>query len=130
MDTTTEQGNVIRVTCRAYTKPGGCMTQVLAYVHTNCPCRIASTLVGTFDNLADAEKLAAEKMRGSHRSFRHCTKSTPLREQAQPADTTAEQVEVSEGTWHGAWITADADTGQQLTLDGTRPDAQQGALFA
>ncbi|WP_329148258.1 hypothetical protein OIU91_19765 [Streptomyces sp. NBC_01456] len=36
--------------------------------------------------------------------------------------------EQGEATWQGAWI-ADED-GQQLTFDGTRPDCQQGTLFA
>lgn len=132
--TTTEQQNVIRVAARAYTRPGGCVTSVRAYVHVNCDCRIASTLVGTYDNVADAEKQAAEE--ASHGiPVRRCTKSQPIREQAtaeiELADTVAavEQAEAAEGTWRGAWLTVDED-GQQLTLDGTRPDAQQGCLFA
>ena len=38
-----------------------------------------------------------------------------------------EQAEADEGTWRGRWI--GAEPGQQLTLDGTRPDGQQGRLF-
>ena len=38
-----------------------------------------------------------------------------------------EQAEAADGTWRGKWI--GAEPAQQLTLDGTRPDGQQGALF-
>ncbi|MFD8545026.1 hypothetical protein [Streptomyces sp. NPDC059649] len=40
----------------------------------------------------------------------------------------AELDESTETTWHEAWL-ADED-GQQLTLDGTRPNGQQGNLFS
>ncbi|PSJ29814.1 hypothetical protein B7P34_04700 [Streptosporangium nondiastaticum] len=73
------EANVVRVAIRAHRAPGGGRTRLLAYVHTNCTCRLASTLVGTFDNLAEAEALAAG---ATPERFRHCTKSTPIREQA------------------------------------------------
>lgn len=39
------------------------------------------------------------------------------------------QAEAADGTWRGEWITS-GEEGQQLTLAGIRPDAQQGCLFA
>lgn len=46
----------------------------------------------------------------------------------QPAPTAGEDDDTD--TWRGQWLTASTNPGQQLTLDGVRPDAQQGALFA
>ncbi|MBI0374741.1 hypothetical protein JBE27_00225 [Streptomyces albiflaviniger] len=41
---------------------------------------------------------------------------------------TVEQAEANDGTWRGKWI--GAESAQQLTLDGPRPDRQEGALFS
>ncbi|ARX85642.1 hypothetical protein SMD44_05106 [Streptomyces alboflavus] len=38
--------------------------------------------------------------------------------------------EAADGTWRGAWIGTAPEKGQQLTLDGAGPDAEQGALFS
>ncbi|QKW08056.1 hypothetical protein HUT18_18385 [Streptomyces sp. NA04227] len=43
------------------------------------------------------------------------------------AVTAVEQSEAADGTWRREWI--GAEPSQQLTLDGTEPDGQQGALF-
>ncbi|MEX2984561.1 hypothetical protein [Streptomyces sp. C36] len=88
-----EQANVIRVSIRAHRAPGGGRMRLLAYVHTNCGCSLASTLVGAFDNLAEAEALAAG---ATPERFRHCTKSTPIREQAPAVEAEAPAAEHQE----------------------------------
>lgn len=84
------EANVVRVAVRAHRAPGGGRIRLLAYVHTNCACRLASTLVGQFDNLPEAEALAAG---ATPEHFRHCTKSTPIREQAPAVEAEAPAVE-------------------------------------
>ncbi|MCA6093475.1 hypothetical protein LE181_15065 [Streptomyces sp. SCA3-4] len=87
------EANVVRVAVRAHRAPGGCRIRLLAYVHTNCACRLASTLVGTFDNMAEAEALAAG---ATPERFRHCTKSTPIREQQPVVEAEVSVVEHQE----------------------------------
>ncbi|XVV35000.1 hypothetical protein ACQPXT_13530 [Streptomyces sp. CA-100214] len=73
MNTTTIAKDVIRVATRAYTN--GSVKGLRTYLHVNCGCRIASTLMGTYDNLADARRKAAELVEGSGDTYRQCSKS-------------------------------------------------------
>ncbi|MFJ4627139.1 hypothetical protein [Streptomyces sp. NPDC088847] len=76
MSTTTK--DVIRVATRAYTKPHGSVTGTRTYVHVNCDCKIASTLMGTYDNLAEANRKAA-KLVDAGDTYKRCSKSGPVK---------------------------------------------------
>ncbi|WP_406321027.1 hypothetical protein [Streptomyces sp. NBC_00519] len=72
-------------------------------------------------------------------SGRVCKNCTGVRDaldaflaEAELADTVeaVTEAESADGTWRGAWIGTAPEGGQQLTLDGAAPDAEQGALFS
>ncbi|WP_328427869.1 hypothetical protein [Streptomyces sp. NBC_00443] len=79
MSTTTAK-DVIRVATRAYTN--GSVKGLRTYLHINCGCRIASTLMGTYDNLDDARRKAAELVEGTGDTYRTCSKSGLVKAQA------------------------------------------------
>lgn len=64
--------DVIRVATRAYTN--GSVKGVRTYLHINCDCRIASTLMGTYSTLADANRKANELLSAGDYA-RTCSKS-------------------------------------------------------
>ncbi len=76
MSTTTTK-DVLRVATRAYRN--GSVRGVRTYLHINCGCRIASSLMGTYDNLADARRKAAELVDGTGDHYRQCSKSGPVK---------------------------------------------------
>ncbi|MER0476846.1 hypothetical protein ABR737_00495 [Streptomyces sp. Edi2] len=86
--------DTIRVATRAHRKAGDCAISKITTVHVNCACRIASTLVGTFETLPDAEQCASDQVRGTGRSYRQCPKST------EPASCRPAQDDV-EAPFHG-----------------------------
>lgn len=78
MSTTTK--DVIRVATRAYTN--GSVKGVRTYLHVNCGCRIASTLMGTYDNITDGRRKAAELVEGTGDTYRLCSKSGHVKAEA------------------------------------------------
>lgn len=64
--------DVIRVATRGYTN--GSVKGVRTYLHINCDCRIASTLMGTYSTLADANRKANELLSAGDYA-RTCSKS-------------------------------------------------------
>ncbi|MEV7157268.1 hypothetical protein AB0N77_22015 [Streptomyces misionensis] len=80
MSTTTAAKDVIRVATRAYRN--GSVKGVRTYLHINCGCRIASSLMGTYDNIADGRRKAAELVDGTGDYYRQCSKSGLVKEQA------------------------------------------------
>ncbi|MGA5202765.1 hypothetical protein [Streptomyces variegatus] len=79
MSTTTAK-DVIRVATRAYTN--GSVKGVRTYLHINCGCRIASSLMGTYNNLDDARRKANELVEGTGDHYRQCSKSGLVKAQA------------------------------------------------
>jgi hypothetical protein len=79
MSTTTAK-DVIRVATRAYTN--GSVKGIRTYLHVNCGCRIASTLMGTYDNIADGRRKAAELVEGTGDTYRLCSKSGHVKAEA------------------------------------------------
>ncbi|MBK3630985.1 hypothetical protein JHN59_40630 [Streptomyces sp. MBT49] len=79
MSTTTAK-DVIRVATRAYTN--GSVRGVRTYLHINCACRIASSLMGRYDNIDAGRRKAAELVEGTGDHYRQCSKSGLIKEQA------------------------------------------------
>jgi hypothetical protein len=79
MSTTTAK-DVIRVATRAYRN--GSVRGVRTYLHTNCGCQIASSLMGTYDNIEDARRKGAELVEGTGDYYRTCSKSGLVKAQA------------------------------------------------
>ncbi|MGW7708297.1 hypothetical protein [Streptomyces sp. NPDC054771] len=83
---------VIRVAVRAYRPSRSAATQMRALLHRNCLCRVAATLVGTFDNMEDARRCATER---GHQGppVGECMSSRPLTRTDAPAveEATAEE---------------------------------------
>lgn len=84
-----QPADVVRVATRGYRKPGGCAVELRTTVHANCPCRIGATLIGTYATMAEAEKVAADQVRGSGRTYGHCIWSRPLNSPAAAPDAEA-----------------------------------------
>ncbi|MFD8509666.1 hypothetical protein ACFV27_00770 [Streptomyces antimycoticus] len=82
MGTTAPATDVIRVATRAYTRPHGSMTGTRTYLHINCDCKIKSTLMGTYHNLDDARRKAAELVEGTGVVYKECSKSGPVKAEA------------------------------------------------
>ncbi|MFJ5815005.1 hypothetical protein ACIQGT_14055 [Streptomyces sp. NPDC093108] len=85
---------VIRVAVRAYRPSRSAATQMRALLHRNCLCRVAATLVGTFDNMEDARRCATER---GHQGppVGECMSSRPLTRTDAPA---VEEATVEETT--------------------------------
>ena len=64
MSTTTAK-DVIRVATRAFRN--GSVRGVRTYLHINCECRIASSLMGTYSTMDDARRKANELVHASRR---------------------------------------------------------------
>ncbi|MGW7197237.1 hypothetical protein [Streptomyces chryseus] len=150
-DTETEQADVIRVAARGYRKAGSGRVETVTTVHTNCTCRMASTLLGTYATMAEAEQVAADRVEGTGRTYGHCTWSRPLKsstaddveaapfdqvaravdavEHAEQAGAAVDTVEDAEALYAAALVTeAEADAG---TWRGEWIGEQAGdALFA
>ncbi|MFH0245923.1 hypothetical protein ACGRHY_26710 [Streptomyces sp. HK10] len=77
---TTTAKDVIRVVTRAYRN--GNSRGVRTYLHINCGCRIASSLMGTYDNIEDARRKGAELVEGTGDYYRTCSKSGLVKAQA------------------------------------------------
>ncbi|MFJ6748285.1 hypothetical protein ACIQNI_08850 [Streptomyces sp. NPDC091266] len=95
----------------------------------------AETLLGA-DEASRAERRAAQTWFERLPEVRRQTVASeqeageqdgPAEEELDQAVKAIEQAEAAEGTWRGKWI--GTELAQQLTLDGTRPDSQQGQLF-
>ncbi|MFD8903067.1 hypothetical protein [Streptomyces ardesiacus] len=78
MSTTTAK-DAIRVATRAFRN--GSVRGVRTYLHINCGCRIASSLMGTYDNIEDARRKGAELVEGGD-YYRTCSKSGLVKAQA------------------------------------------------
>lgn len=103
MSTTTAK-DVIRVATRAYTN--GSVKGVRTYLHINCGCRITSSLMGTYDNIADGRRKAAELVEGTGDYVRTCSKSGLVKEQTlgrsvRYFDNT---LKAGASTWDGAGV--------------------------
>ncbi|WP_328638413.1 hypothetical protein [Streptomyces canus] len=72
--------DVIRVATRAYTN--GSVKGLRTYLHINCGCRIASTLMGTYGTMDDARRKASELVEGTGDYYRTCSKSGLVKAQA------------------------------------------------
>lgn len=151
-----QAADVIRVATRGYRKAGSGCVETITTVHTNCTCRIASTLIGTYATTTEAENVAAERAYGTGRTYGHCIWSSPLNftsEQAPAFDTAARAVDAVDtgaavatveeaealyaaalvteadadaGTWRGEWIGKQ----QADTLFAVEQTGEQGALFS
>jgi hypothetical protein len=81
---TTTANDVIRVATRAYTN--GSVKGVRTYLHINCGCRIASSLMGTYSTMDDARRKANELVNGTGDHYRTCSKSNLVKAQALGRD--------------------------------------------
>ncbi|MGP3687385.1 hypothetical protein ACTVZO_22230 [Streptomyces sp. IBSNAI002] len=96
--------NVIRVAARGFRRGGSSLTEMITTVHTNCPCKIGKTLVGTYATKAEADAAVTETAQDTGRPVTHCMWSRPLNatpnqveaEQAAAFDTAARAVDAVE----------------------------------
>lgn len=77
---TTTAKDVIRVATRAYRN--GSVRDVRTYLHINCECRIASSLMGTYSTMDAARRKANELVNGTGDYYRQCSKSGIVKAQA------------------------------------------------
>ncbi|WP_406501571.1 hypothetical protein OHA04_27515 [Streptomyces sp. NBC_01590] len=87
--------DAVRLTVRSYRRAGGSVVEQRALLHVNCDCKLASTLVGTFDNMADARTLAAELVPNGP-ELGECSFSQPLTQAAAEEAATEEASAVEE----------------------------------
>ncbi|MFZ3471448.1 hypothetical protein ACODT4_20685 [Streptomyces sp. 2.9] len=99
-DADQQPADVIRVATRGYRKARSGRVETITTVHTNCTCRIASTLIGTYTTTTEAERVAAEQAYGTGRTHGQCIWSRPLNptplaeaEQCAAFDTAARAVD-------------------------------------
>ncbi|MGW2106353.1 hypothetical protein [Streptomyces sp. NPDC001948] len=95
--------NVVRLAVRAFRRRATDVTELRALLHVNCACRLASTLVGTYDGLDEARARAREIVPNGPR-VGQCSLSQPLAE--VPADTPM-AISDAKRTMQGPWPTAD-----------------------
>ncbi|MFD8820779.1 hypothetical protein ACFV1C_00170 [Streptomyces sp. NPDC059605] len=89
--------DVVRLTVRSYRRAGGSVAEQRALLHVNCDCKLASTLKGTFDNLADARALAAELVPDGP-ALGECSFSKPLTQAPAEEPVVEEDPAVEEPT--------------------------------
>ncbi|MFB8402160.1 hypothetical protein [Streptomyces sp. NPDC055912] len=85
-----DPADVVRLTVRSYRRAGGSVVEQRALLHVNCDCKLASTLMGTFPNDADARTMAAELVPNGP-ALGECSFSKPLTQ--APAVEEAPEVE-------------------------------------
>ncbi|RSS59561.1 hypothetical protein [Streptomyces sp. WAC01280] len=102
--------NVVRVALRYLRRPGSGTMTPTAYVHINCACGLAKSLVGTFDNLAAAEEAAAA-MPGGRRAVRRCAQSQPIHKQAPTVEQAATAPRDEPSDW---WTIMDPASGTEI----------------
>jgi hypothetical protein len=103
MNTTTTK-DVIRVATRAYTN--GSVRGVRTYLHINCPCKIAKSLMGTYDNMEDGRRKAAELVEGTGDYYRECSKSGHVKAHAamRPVHYVGDSLEAGRAAMNGSGV--------------------------
>ncbi|MGX1514000.1 hypothetical protein [Streptomyces collinus] len=94
--------DVIRVATRGYTN--GTVKGVRTYLHINCGCRIASSLVGTYSTMDEARRAASAELEGTGDYLRQCSKSglVKARALARPVRRFDDTMRAAGAPWNGA----------------------------